>query len=149
MKRKYVATIIIEQDCETIAEGLINAKATLKLLGLKGDVKPVKSVRTGLQNDSMWLLFTQLADELNEKGLDMRHIIRPEVMISWTPYNINEFMWKPLLKALTGKNSTTKMDKVNDIKITYNNLNRIIIERTKGEVCLPPWPSIETLIYKQ
>lgn len=147
MKRKFEVKIIVENDFETLAEGLQNARATIKNLGLAvQDCKPIKSTRTLNQNNALWLLFTQLSKDLNEKGLDMRTFIRQEVEISWTPYNVNQYLWKPLLKALTGKNSTTKMDKTGEIELVYENLNRILIERTKGEVCLMPFPSMDSLI---
>ena len=93
----------------------------------------------------MHLLFSQLADELNQKGLDMRTLIRPEIDISWTPYSVKEYLWRPLQRALLGKKSTTGLKKQQEINIIYDNLNRILIERTNGEVSLPPFPSMDIL----
>lgn len=146
-KRLFRVSVLVEVESDTKEQGEAEAKKTVELLGVKADtVEYVKSRRSLQQNASLWLLFTQLANELNARGLDMRAIIRKEVEISWTPENINHFLWKPLLKALTGKKSTTQMDKTGDIEIVYDNLNRIIAERTQGEVSLPPWPSLETMI---
>jgi hypothetical protein len=102
--------------------------------------------RTPKQNDSLHLFFTQLADELNEKGFDMRAVIRPEVEISWTPYTVKTHLWKPLQEALFGKKSTTELKKTKEIDLVYDNLNRAITERTKGEVQLPPFPNIELML---
>jgi len=103
------------------------------------------NTRTLTQNSALHLLFTQLANELNEKGLDMRAIIRDDIEISWTPYSIKEYLWRPLQKLLIGKQSTTKLNRSKEIDLIYDNLNRILIERTQGEISLPPFPSIETL----
>jgi len=144
--RNFTATITLTNDAETVKEGLEKAKETLKILGLKGEVKPAVSARTLSQNSALHLFFIQLAQELNEHGLDMRHLIRQEVELQWTPYSIKEYLWRPLQKALTGKYSTTKLDRSQEINLIYNNLNRIIIERSKGEITFPPFPSLETLI---
>jgi hypothetical protein len=147
MERKFKVSILVSVDTETIKEGMQQAKETIQRLGLKpDDVKPIHDQRTLAQNNALHLLFTQLAEELNEKGLDMRQLIREEVDISWTPYSVKEYLWRPLQKIITGKRSTTKLSKTQEIDTIYKNLNRILIERTKGEVCLPPFPSIDSLI---
>lgn len=142
--RLYKVELIAEVDSETVAEGLKKVRESFKIFNVL-NVKPLKSKRTEIQNRALWLLFTELADELNSKGLDMRTLIREKIELSWTPYTVNEYLWKPLLKVLTGKKSTTQMEKTKDIDLVYKNLNRILIERTRGEVSLPPFPSIEEL----
>jgi hypothetical protein len=145
--KTFEAKIIISVKAETLAEGLQKAKQKAKETGFEViDVKPVKSVRTLKQNSALHLFFTLLADELNEKHFDMRHLIRQEVELSWTPYNVKEYLWRPLQKALLGKKSTTQLDKIKDIDIIYDHLNRIITERTNGEVDFPAFPSIESAI---
>jgi hypothetical protein len=143
--KKFKIEFIAEIDCETLAEGMKKAKENFKLLNII-NVKPVLSHRTLAQNNALWLMYSQLADELNEKGIDLRTLIRKEVDIPWTRYSVHEYLWKPLLKVMFGKNSTTKMSKTEEIEAVYDALNRIIIERTKGEVRLPPWPSLETML---
>ena len=148
MSRFFEVKIIVENSSEPTAKALQEAKKLVESFGLKAaDVKPVMSQRTSQQNAALHLFFTQLSEELNEKGLDMRHLIRPEIELSWTPYNVKEYLWRPLQKALTGKKSTTKLDKTQEIDLIYDNLNRIITERTKGEVQFPPFPSIENIDY--
>jgi len=139
MKRKYEAKILIEIEAETVAEGLKKVKEDLKIFNLI-DVKPVISSRTLSQNNSLHLFFTELANELNDKGLDMRTLIRKEVEVSWTTYTVKEYLWRPLQKVLTGKSSTTKLNKTEEIYLIYKNLNRILIERTKGEINFPMFP---------
>ena len=145
MKRKYEAKILIEIEAETVAEGLKKVKEDLKIFNLI-DVKPVISSRTLSQNNSLHLFFTELANELNDKGLDMRTLIRKEVEVSWTTYTVKEYLWRPLQKVLTGKSSTTKLNKTEEIYLIYKNLNRVLIERTKGEINFPMFPSYENQI---
>ncbi|MEO0304705.1 MAG: hypothetical protein ABIM64_05535 [candidate division WOR-3 bacterium] len=141
-KFKFKAVVFIESEAETLKEGFSKAKKQLEGLDLI-EIESVINRRTLQQNAALHLLFTQLAEKLNEKGFDMRKIIRKDVEISWTPHSVKEYLWKPLQKVITGKKSTTKLDKIGEIDTIYDNLNRILIERTKGEVELPPFPSID------
>ena len=102
-------------------------------------------VRTLRQNNSLHLLFKQISDECMEKGIDMRQIVKDEVPIQCTPENI-KWLWKLLQEALFGKKSTTELKKSGEIEIVYDNFNAIITERTKGEISLPPFPSIDNLL---
>lgn len=141
-KRKYEAVVILSNESETLQDGLAEAKKQLKGWEVVS-VKPVISRRTSQQNAALHLFFTQLSEELNDKGMDMRKLIRQEIGLSWTPYNVKTYLWRPVQKALTGKKSTTKLDKTQEINLIYDNLNRIIIERTKGEIDFPLFPSID------
>lgn len=97
--------------------------------------------RTIRQNSSLHLYFKLLSEALNEAGLDMKAVIKPEVEISWTPTSVKEYLWKPLQEKLFGKRSTTRLKK-KDIDIVYDNLNRILGERTEIFI---PFPSIESM----
>jgi hypothetical protein len=147
MKRKFLVTLELENDCETLALGLQTAKNFMRSLSLKTiDCKPIKSTRTLQQNASLHLFCEQLAQVLNESGQDMRTFIREDIDISWTGYNVKTYIWKPLQKLLTGKKSTTQLDKNGEINLIWDNLNRLIIEKTKGNVQVPPFPSLDRMI---
>ena len=103
--------------------------------------------RTLTQNNSLHLLFKQISDECMEKGIDMRKIVRDEVPIQCTPENI-KWLWKLLQEALFKKKSTTKLKKSGEIEVVYDNFNAILSERTKGEISLPPFPSLENNLIK-
>lgn len=97
--------------------------------------------RSNKQNNSLHLYFQLLSTELNLAGYDMRKVIRPEVDISWTPYSVKEYLWRPLQKVMFGKKSTTQLS-TEDINSIYDQVNRIVGERTKIHV---PWPCLEEL----
>ena len=84
----------------------------------------------------VWL--QAMADTLNDAGLDMKHVLKPEVDIPWTKLTVKEFIWKPILKVVQDEDSTLDMTTTDPDEI----LN--IIARFMGEkhgVVIPPWPS--------
>lgn len=100
--------------------------------------------RTLKQNSSLHLLFKQISDDCMEKGIDMREVVKKEVPIPCTPANI-KWLWKLLQEALFKTKSTTELKKTGEIEVVYDTFNKILIERTNGEISLPPFPSIEEL----
>lgn len=58
-----------------------------------------------------------LAETLNDSGLDMRKVLKPGVDIPWTSENIKEFIFRPIMKAQLGKESTTELSTVDIDKI--------------------------------
>jgi hypothetical protein len=70
----------------------------------------------------------------------MRKTIRQNLEIPWTPHNVKEFLWRPCQKQYLQKQSTTELDKVQDINKVYDIVNRIVGERTGVHV---PFPSID------
>lgn len=104
-----------------------------------------KDKRTDTQNRSLHLFYKQLSDECLAKGIELRELVRDEVPIPVTPENI-KWMWKLLQKGMFGTVSTKELKKSGQIEQVYNVFGSILAERTKGEVVLPPWPSMESLI---
>ena len=98
--------------------------------------------RTHQQNNALHLLFKQISDECMEKGIDMRAIVREEVPIQCTPENI-KWLWKLIQEHLFKKRRTRDLKKTGEIEVVYDTFNKILIDRTKGEISLPPFPSME------
>mgnify|MGYP001618616354 FL=1 len=143
-ERKY----IISADCDVIVmastkkEAVEKAKNALQFLDIQSfRVLPQK--RTIPQNSALHLLFEQLSKECLDKGIEMRQLVKEEVPIECTPENI-KWLWKLLQNALFKTKSTTELKKTGQIEIVYEAFNKILIERTNGEISLPPFPSIET-----
>jgi hypothetical protein len=104
-----------------------------------------EKIRTSQQNRAMHLMFHQLAKMLNDEGFDMRAVIKDDIDIPWSDYTVKEHLWRPVMKAYCGKDSTTKM--------TTSDVDKIfdIIVKAIGERCgiTLAWPSIDELINKQ
>lgn len=101
--------------------------------------------RTTKQNRALHLYFKHLANELNDAGLDMRKTLKPSIDIPWSAKTIKEYIWRPIMKAQLGKESTTEMT-TKDIDRVLQTINRYI----GGKFGLiVDFPSIETLMLQQ
>jgi len=103
--------------------------------GLKVDNK-----RTPSQNNSLHKIFADTSAECVEKGIDMRVLVKDNIPIEVTPQNL-KWLWKLMQKHLLLKESTTELEKNGEIDYVYDNLNKLLIDRTDGEICLPEFPS--------
>lgn len=103
--------------------------------------------RTNPQNNSLHLLFKQISDECLAKGIEMRELVRDEVPIPCTPENI-KWMWKLLQYGMYGTRRTRDLEKTKQIEAIYEVFGKILSERTQGEIELPDWPSMESLMNK-
>lgn len=102
--------------------------------------------RTAQQNKALHLYFEQLAQTLNDAGLDMRLVLKENVQISWTKDNVKDYLWRPFQMALIRKHSTAKLDKKKEIDLVWENLNRHLVEKFGAVAEFPQFPSIETAI---
>jgi hypothetical protein len=100
--------------------------------------------RTDSQNKALHLFFTQLAEELNSAGLDMRKTLKPEVDIPWSGRTIKEYLWRPIMVAQTGKESTTELT-TKEIDKVFDTINRHLGEKFGIHVS---FPSNEEIINK-
>ena len=92
--------------------------------------------RSGLQNSSLHLYLSMLADELNNAGFDMKKTLKQDVDIPWSKDRAKEFLWRPIQKVLTKKDSTTKPT-TKDYVYIYEVLSRYMVDKFGVNV---PWP---------
>ena len=79
--------------------------------------------RTLQQNKSLHLYFEFVAQTLNDAGLDMRAVLKPNVEIPWNKDTVKEHLWRPIQKLQLQKKSTTELEK-RDIDKVYETMNR-------------------------
>jgi hypothetical protein len=105
-------------------------------------IKKASKTRSLSQNSALHLWFTQVAETLNEQGMDVRTFIKDSVEIPWSAHMVKELLWRKLQETMTGKKSTTQ--------INTEEINKImdVIIRTAGErgVELPEFPSIDYIL---
>jgi hypothetical protein len=106
------------------------------------DIK-LEKPRTLLQNKSLHLAFKQIADTLNESGIDFANF--PLVIdVPWNALLVKEALWKPIQTALTGRTSTTALN-TNEINEIFKVIAKGVSEITHQDIV---FPSIESLMEK-
>lgn len=96
----------------------------------------MENQRTITQNKAMHKYFELLATELNDAGLTMRKVLKPEVDIDWTPEAVKSYLWKPIQDALYQKNSTTELNK-KQVSLVFETLNRHLGTKLGVHVAFP------------
>jgi len=95
--------------------------------------------RTLAQNNSMHQFFSLLANELTDAGLDMRTTLKADTELPWDAQMVKRFIWLPVMKALTNKTSTAKLDR-KEVSEIYEVIARHMAQ-THSIMC--PFPSNE------
>ena len=108
-----------------------------KIIGaeLLGD----KATRTLLQNKSLHVYFTQLASALNSAGLDMLVVMTKlfkSPNFAWSPEAVKEKLFKPVMKATLGKDSTAKLETA-EVSMIYESLNMATAAKLGVSVSFP------------
>lgn len=93
--------------------------------------------RTLQQNKALHLFCRMLSDALNDAGYDVRTTLKQDFEIPWSDSLVKELIWKPVMKAMDGIDSTTEMNTVDPSEI-YEVVNRHLSEKFGVSV---PWPS--------
>ena len=127
--------------------GYVPKELTDKIRSLKGDYeisfKKVTGKRTLKQNSAIHLWCEWFSQELTEKHIDQRTFWKEPFYTRWTPVVVKEFIFKPVMKALFLKDSTTKLKKSQEIDEVIDTIRKMITEKYKGEVIVPPLPNKE------
>lgn len=95
--------------------------------------------RTNQEQKAIEVFCRELADMLNGHGLDIQGVLKEkQVSVPWSQETVKECIYKPIVLAMTGKESTVDLERgqcsrVRDI------LNRHFVELF-GLEC-PEWPS--------
>ena len=102
---------------------------------IKVDAKSGKT-RTLTQNASLHKFCSMLAKAMNEAGFDFRVFIKEGYPVPFTEELVKEYIWKPIQKAVTGHESTTKPEPRQYSEV-YDALNLKLAEHG----LYVPWPS--------
>ena len=97
----------------------------------------MKERRTAQQRKSLELWCKLLSEDLNAAGLDQRKVLKPSIAIPWGQDSVKEQLFKPILKAMTGLDSTADAE-TGDYNKVYEVLARHLGE--KLGVQAPKWP---------
>lgn len=129
-----------------MAEQIINSQQSLDAYKVYLDAQFEKNhylrmtVKTGMQrtqtqNASLHLFCAQLSDELNDAGFDFRTFVKEGYPVPFNETLVKDYIWRPVQKAITGKDSTTKPDR-KEYGLIYDALNVKLAEYG----IFIPWP---------
>lgn len=98
-----------------------------------------KKRRTITQNAAMHLYFRQLAEALNDAGLDQRKMLKQSVEMPWSEHSVKEFLWRPIQQAVISKDSTARLN-TKEVSMVYDVLNRHLAQKLGVIVA---WPEVQ------
>lgn len=102
--------------------------------------------RTKNQNAALHLYFTQIAEALNNEGLNVRVVLQvieeKGVDMMWSKELVKELLWRRIQKKYLDKQSTTELDSIGDITQIYDILNKFLAENF---YISEEFPSLESL----
>lgn len=92
--------------------------------------------RTSQQNNAMHLYFRLLAEALDAAGYDIKTTLKEDFELPWNDKRVKELIWHPVQWAMTDKDSTAKLDKL-EVDDIYKVIDREIAKRTGVSVAFP------------
>ena len=101
-------------------------------------IKTDPKKRTPTQNACLHQWLGQVAEVLNQGGLDMRAVLKEDAEIPWTMESAKEQLWRPIQKAMTGNESTAECV-TTDYPAVCETITRHLGQ--KFGVVMPPWPT--------
>ena len=101
-----------------------------------------EQLRTYFQNRAMHLGFKKIADALNDAGKDMRTVLKPTIEIPWTKQSVKEHIFRPIMKLMTNKSSTTELSKQQEIGEIWETIMRFMLQNEHLDEFIP-FPSDE------
>jgi len=93
--------------------------------------------QTRQQQKSLFLWMKMIANTLNRENIPTTQLLKAE--IQWTPEKVKYMLVQPLLEALFGTKSTTKVPK-HDFDVLIDTLTKVLGER---DIQVPAFPSIK------
>ncbi len=100
-------------------------------------VKMETGQRSLKQNSALHVYFKLMAETLNDAGLEIHmDFLGKSIDVPWSPGEVKERIWKPIMQAQTGKTSTAKLDR-KEVSEIYEVLNRFMAERHSVLVPFP------------
>ncbi|MEK7992869.1 MAG: hypothetical protein AAB403_03595 [Planctomycetota bacterium] len=94
---------------------------------------------TRQQQKALHVGFDLIAKSLNDAGLDMRTVLKPEVDIPWTKASVKEYLFRPIMRAMTTKASTTELSKIGEMDAVWETVMRHLGQKFGVEYI--PFPS--------
>ena len=90
--------------------------------------------RTTKQRNALEVYCRKVAEDLAARGCDMKQVC--SLPITPTQVNVKENIWKPIQLAITGKRSTTDLER-NEVSDVYMHMSKALAEKFQCVVAFP------------
>jgi hypothetical protein len=97
-------------------------------------------VRADKAHELRQVLIPITAQALNDAGYTVQLVLKQKMEVDWMPEGVKELLWRTAQLALIGKQSTTELNKQQEIELIYERINRHLGEKFGLHV---PFPSHE------
>ena len=98
--------------------------------------------RTLNQNSALHRFFDLLASTLNAQNLTVDVVVKAET--KWNQERVKELLWRPIQKAVIGKESSTKLT-TKELTEVYDVLNKALGEKLGIHVEFPNYEQMEKI----
>ena len=100
----------------------------------------LEKTRTTQQNKALHVWCDMLAEALNDAGYDFKTFLEVseyKLDVPWSRQLVKDQLWRPVQKAMTGKESTTEMNTIDPTPI-----HQVVMERISEITGVEyiPWP---------
>ena len=95
--------------------------------------------RTLQQNKALHKWFSLVGIELTMAGLPVQLVLKKTLDVDWDKEGrlVKELLWRRAQMVVLGKTSTTELEKIGDIDLVYDTLNRFLGEKFGIHVPFP------------
>jgi len=76
------------------------------------ELSKLPGTRSLSQNSALHASLRTLSDVLNDAGLSMNVVLNEGVEIEWNEKAVKQYLFHPIMKAITGKESSAKLNKI-------------------------------------
>ena len=136
LELKYIGNGIFQAADVEYCESVLKPNDMAIFRYVKWTANKARTIR---QNSALHKYYSLLASALNEAGLDMRKVLKPEIELTWSLVSVKEYLWRPVQEIVLDKKSTTKLER-EDLDKVYRLIDRKMLEKGVDV----PFPSVNT-----
>jgi hypothetical protein len=125
LELKYIGNGIFQAADVEYCESVLKPNDAAIFRYVKWTANKARTIR---QNAALHKYFVRLFNALNDAGLDMRKVLKPEIEIPWTLSSVKEYLWRPVQRIMLEKDSTTELE-TSEVDKVYRVLDRKMLEK--------------------
>ena len=143
--RRYKVTIEFQVKTETIQKGIELIKKAMRSMRLKVlKVEPMRTLRSGNQNNALHLWLDQITTEAEDRGLTLDMWLKKPTEMKITESMLKD-CFREMGRVMYNKDSTAKLDKYEFSELVFL-FDKMVLERLGIDI---EFPNIDLLLRKE